>query len=287
VQVGADKFRTGGTGLGLAISQALVQAMGSVIQVQSRTGEGSTFSFAVALPTVPEDVREEPAWEETVTGYKDRRRTVLVADDKKDNRAVLVDLLKPLGFDLSEAENGKEAVEKAKTIHPDLILMDLRMPVMSGYEAAQEIRRISLLQDVVIIAVSASVFDGDQKQSLLAGCNDFLRKPVRMRELLSTLGTHLHLEWLHRESKDQDVTCKDEAPEGTESPPVIPPAEEMKVLHELAVMGNMRKIQAWAADVEGKDKKYGHFARQIRHLAGGFKAKAILELAEQHMGEGK
>ncbi|MCX5827810.1 MAG: Cache 3/Cache 2 fusion domain-containing protein [Deltaproteobacteria bacterium] len=287
VQAGADKFRTGGTGLGLAISQALVQAMGSVIQVQSRPGEGSTFSFEVALPVVPGDVREEPAWEETITGYKGRRRTVLVVDDKDDNRAVLIDLLKPLGFDLSEAENGKEAVEKAKAIHPDLILMDIRMPIMSGYEAVQAIRRMSQLQDIAIIAISASVFDRDKQQSLLAGCTDFLRKPVRMKELLSILAAHLQLEWFHRESKGQDVTHEDEALEGPDATLMIPPGEEMQVLHELAVMGNMRKIKAWAAELAGKDKKYGRFAGQLRHLAGGFKTKAILELVEQHMGEGK
>jgi PAS domain S-box-containing protein len=287
VQASADKFRTGGSGLGLAISQTLVQAMGSIIQVQSEPGEGSTFSFQAALPVVPGAVREEPGWEETVTGYRGRRRTVLVTDDRDYNRAVLVDLLRPLGFDPVEAENGKEAVEKASAMHPDLILMDLRMPIMSGYEAVQEIRRMPPLHDVIIIAVSASVFDKDQQQSLLAGCNDFLRKPIRMKELLTIIGANLQLEWVHGESKVQDVVRDGEELEVPEAPWAIPPEEEMRVLHELALMGNMRKIHTWAAALEGKDKQYGCFAQQLRRLAGGFKTKALLELVEKHMREGK
>lgn len=288
VQASADKFRAGGTGLGLAISQALVQAMDSVIHVRSAWGSGSTFWFEIELPVVAEAVRETPGWEVAVMGYQGRRRTILVVDDKDYNRAVLVDLLSPLGFELPEAENGREAVEKAAAIHPDLILMDIRMPLMSGHEAVQEIRLMPQLNDVVIIAVSASVFDRDQQQSILAGCNDFLRKPVRMNELLGLLGRYLKLDWVYRESEGRE----DDTPGGAahplpEEPLVIPPPEEMKDLFELAMRGDMRKIQARAVELEKKDKKYEPFARKLQELASGFKAKALLEWVEKHLGETK
>jgi len=287
VQASADKFRAGGTGLGLAISQALVQAMGSVIHVRSAWGKGSTFWFEIELPVVTEAVQEAPGWEVDVVGYRGRHRTILVADDKDYNRAVLVDLLSPLGFELPEAKNGREAVEKATALHPDLILMDIRMPLMSGREAVQEIRRIPQLSDVFIIAVSASVFDRDQQQSILAGCNDFLRKPVRMNELLGLLGRYLKLDWVYREGERREDTPVGEALPLPEGPLVAPPPEEMKDLFDLAMRGDMRKIQTWAAKLEEKDKKYELFARKLQEMAGGFKAKALLALVEQHMGEMK
>ena len=193
---------------------------------------------------------------------------------------VLIDLLKPLGFDLLEAENGKEALEKTVAIHPEMILMDLRMPVMSGNEAAQEIRKNPDLQDIIIVAVSASVFNQDQQESLLSGCNYFLRKPVRMKELLTILGKTLHLEWIYRESR-QDI-----ASEPLEVPLVIPSVEEMNVLHELAVMGNVRKIKIWATELAVKDKKYLPFTNQLSRLASDFKTKAILELVENYIEKG-
>ena len=278
-QISTNKYRTG-TGLGLAISQALAEAMGGVIQVRSIPGEGSTFIFEVTLPVVLGDVQEESGWEETVIGYTGERRKILVVDDRYYNRMVLIDLLKPLGFDLLEAGNGKEALEKTVAMHPEMILMDLRMPVMSGNEAALEIRKNPDLQDIIIVAVSASVFNQDQQESLLAGCNYFLRKPVSMKELLTILGKTLHIEWIYRESR-QDI-----ASEPLEVPLVIPSLGEMNVLHELAVMGNVRKIKIWATELGGKDKKYLPFTNQLARLASDFKTKAILELVENHIGEG-
>ncbi|MDQ5984752.1 MAG: Sensor histidine kinase RcsC [Syntrophus sp. SKADARSKE-3] len=279
VQLGADKFKTG-TGLGLAISQALVGAMGGVIHVESVLGKGSSFFFEVALPEAYAEIKEESSWEEGIVAYKGDRRTVLVVDDNDYNRMVLIDMLKPLDFQILEAQDGRDSVEKAKTFRPDVILMDLRMPVMNGYEAVREIRKFSELDNIVIIAISASVFDIDRKASMVAGCNAFVHKPVRMKELLTILGKTLHIEWINRESK-QDIAC-----ESQEDPLVIPSPEEMNALRELAVMGNVRKIKLWATELGEKDERYRPFANQLNSLASAFKTKAILELVENLIEEG-
>ena len=194
IQVGLERFKTEGTGLGLAISQALVKAMGGEISVSSECGKGSRFWFDLAFPVLQPQTEEVNA-EKKIIGYKGERKKALIVDDKDYNRAILCKLLSSLGFEILESEDGKDAVEKSFRFHPELILMDLRMPVMTGFEAVQAIRKNPDMQETVIIAVSASVFDKDQLQSLLSGCNDFLRKPISLQELISLIGRHLHLEW--------------------------------------------------------------------------------------------
>ncbi len=276
VQVSANRFRVG-TGLGLAISQALVQAMGGIINVESVLGKGSSFFFEVNLPVAFCEVNEESAWEENVIGYKGRRRIILVTDDRDYNRTVLMELLRPLGFELIEAEDGRDAMEKAKTFRPDLILMDLRMPVMGGNEAAQEIRKMQELKDIVIVAISASVYDKDRKASALSGCNDFLHKPVKVKELLTVIERHLRLEWEYRDDEAQKSGVQSGMPEAWIA---IPPEEDIKVLHELAKIGNMKKIRIWASELKEKDGRYTEFAERLENLAAEFKEKAIMEIVE-------
>ena len=108
---------------------------------------------------------------------------VLVVDDKAENRSILVDLLAPLGFDVAEAENGQEGLEKARALHPHLILTDLVMPVLDGYETVRSLRADPELRDVAVIALSASVFDQNRKESLAAGCDDFEPKPIQIDSL--------------------------------------------------------------------------------------------------------
>ena len=196
-QVSVDRYKTEGTGLGLSISQSLVKTMGGEIHILSEYGKGSTFWFSLVFPIVnPKDQGNEKA--DKIVGYKGRRRKVLIADDKDYNRAILCKLLISLDFEIYESENGKEAVEKALHHHPDLILMDLRMPVMTGFEAVQLIRQKPELKEITIFAVSASVYDKDQLQSLLSGCNDFLRKPIIMNELINLIDRHMHLKWIYK-----------------------------------------------------------------------------------------
>jgi signal transduction histidine kinase len=140
-QVGDMRRRAAGTGLGSAISRQLVELMGGALQVRSQAGVGSLFWFEVELPVVDIENRHISRVPENIVGYAGRRLTVLVVDDDSHSRAVLVNAFEPLGFTVIEVETGQEAVTKTQQMHPDLILMDLRMPEMTGFETIRKIRK--------------------------------------------------------------------------------------------------------------------------------------------------
>ena len=179
--------RFGGTGLGLTISRLLARAMGGALEVTSSLGEGS--EFTVSLPFPPRektdtskgrDARQQLRTEELV-GKK-----ILVAEDNKINRVLIQKYLRDLPVELSFAENGREAVEKCRAEQPDLILMDMSMPEMSGLEATEAIRREKGAQPF-IVALTANAFATDQAACLRAGMTGFLTKPVRRNDLIKAM----------------------------------------------------------------------------------------------------
>jgi len=268
--------RAEGTGLGLAISRRLVEAMGSQICVNSKPGEGSTFWFDLTLPVVSVDSETTRIAGTTIVGYEGPKRKILIADDKVYNRLVLVNLLEPLGFEIVTASDGQEEVAVARAIQPDLILTDLVMPVMTGFEAVQEIRQIPDLQAVPIIAVSASVFDMDQQKSKLAGCDDFLPKPVNAEKLFELVGIYLALEWIYKDG--EPLGRVEDLPPPSLAPP---PPEELEVLFDLAMRGNMRGIRERAAKIAQTDDRYRPFTDHLLQLAQDFQDKEILRFIEQ------
>jgi CheY-like chemotaxis protein len=274
-QVGDVRQRAEGTGLGLAISQRLLQLMGSALQIASQEGKGSTFWFDLAVPVVAEEAVANLPADRSVAGYAGPRRTILVADDSPYNRTFLVDLLTPLGFVVAEAVDGPAVLAQAHALRPDLILMDLQMPGMTGTDVAQVLRRSAGLKDIAIIATSASVFDTDRQQSLLAGCNAFLPKPIRVAQLFELLANQLGLTWQYAAAAVPDDM---EDAQGL----VPPPAEELAALFELAMLGDILGLQARAAQLEQLDPQIGPFARRLGHLAGRFEPEQALALIARY-----
>jgi CheY-like chemotaxis protein len=292
--VGEQSHRPEGTGLGLAISRQLVQMMGGELKVKSTLGEGSVFWLDLDLPEVSLGAKVTDLDEGNIIGFKGDKRKVLVVDDHWANRSVLVNLLEPLGFEILEATNGREAFSKAREFKPDLIFMDLVMPVLDGFEATRRIRMLPELKEVVVIAISASVFDFDQQQSQEVGCDDFIPKPIREAELLEKLRAYLGLEWIYE--KDVDATTatqrmKDEANNSLQpglrpasltdltvkTSIVVPSEQDVAVLLDLAMMGDLKGIVEQAARLEALDRQWGPFATHLRQLAKSFKGKQILE----------
>jgi signal transduction histidine kinase/CheY-like chemotaxis protein len=193
-QTGAVERRAGGSGLGLAISRELLRLMGSDIEVETEPGRGSRFAFELVLPVF--DLPGPPAPPpERVTGYEGPRRRVLIVDDVPVNRAVLSQLLGDLGFEIDEAADGREGLERAQSVPPDLIVLDNVMPVMDGVTATRELRADPRLRGVPIIAASASASPEHQAASLAAGANVFMPKPLDHQLLLREVGTLLALTW--------------------------------------------------------------------------------------------
>jgi CheY-like chemotaxis protein len=179
----------GGTGLGLAISKRIAALMEGDVLVESKEGQGSTFSFFMQLP-LAEQQDEEQDTASLADSFKSldlKARHILVAEDNPINQFVLQELLEPSGARIVLANNGQEALEAVKAQPFDLVLMDMQMPVMGGLEATAKIRELPAAQSLPIIAITANAMEEDKDKGLACGMNAYLTKPVNPAELLRVL----------------------------------------------------------------------------------------------------
>ena len=195
-----------GTGLGLAICRQNIDSMGGTIDVSSEVGKGSVFYFDFPAHVVPDEAYEVSKLENklVVVSNADANRRILIAEDHPDNRMLLNTLLKRVGLDVCEAENGEQALRLAADWHPELIFMDIRMPVMDGLTATKLLKANPTTRDIKIIALTAHALEQERAQILLSGCDGFIRKPYRENEIWGELKKHLGITFTTMASSSRD-----------------------------------------------------------------------------------
>ena len=203
-QTESGRRSTEGTGLGLALSRSFARAMGGEIDVRSRLGEGSTFTVELPLPAAGALASDDAIGRVVGLAPGSPTPRVLVVDDTRDNRVLLRELLAPIGFEVREASDGAEAIEVWRSWRPDVILMDMRMPVMGGVEATERIRAEEQAGPAngtsrartSIVAFTASAFEHERERILARGCDAFVTKPFREATVFATLAEQLGLDYV-------------------------------------------------------------------------------------------
>ncbi|HEY9799320.1 MAG TPA: ATP-binding protein [Leptolyngbyaceae cyanobacterium] len=277
-QVGNNSHKSEGTGLGLAISSQIIELMGSEIKVESTYDQGTKFWFDLYLPIVDSEILPKSSKiTKNIIGYEGQIKTILIVDDVWENRSVFTNLLSPIGFKLIEASNGQEGLKQAKVCQPDLIITDLAMPEMDGFQMTKILRSQVEFQNIVIIAASASVSSFTRQQSQEAGCNDFLSKPIDAEELFDILQRYLFLKWIDCDDDSSTGMCLDR------EEIIFPPAKELLYLYQSAKAGYVTGIQEEISRIRQLDEKYTGFSDKVAELIAEFEDEAIAEMIQPYI----
>ncbi|MFK8183930.1 MAG: PAS domain-containing protein [Phormidesmis sp.] len=303
-QVGDHQRKTEGTGLGLTISQRIVKLMGGHITVNSTPTAGSTFTFTLAFPVSQVCKNLAQANSKKIIGYRGPRKRILVADDYWENQDILRETLEPIGFDVVFAANGQEALDMMAHSLPHLMLLDLSMPVIDGFQVLEKIHKDKTYASVVTLVSSASVSTQDQEMSRLAGGDGFLAKPLHLPSLFTALQQHLDLIWIY----DSDTLSSPTSKEYLESQTSAKPMKESECdlttqiaetvlrpsttdLQDLLICSQEGRIKALTHKIElicEKQQELKIFFKPLQTLAKQFeleKIETILEKTLTDLGE--
>ena len=280
VQLGDQAPAQAGTGLGLAICKQHVELMGGRIGVASQPGKGSVFYFEIPVRILPSVGERDELKHRRILGLAEGqpRHRLLIVEDQPDNRLLLRRVLEPLGFELREAANGQEAVALFEQWHPNLIWMDIRMPVMDGLEAVRRIRATKAGADTKIIALTAHALEEEREPIMAAGCDDLVRKPFREQELFEALARHLRLKFIYEEAPRQESTP--EVPGLTLNPEQLDalPAQLLQDLRRAVIELDTARTHALIEQVIKRDALLG---RALDTLAARLDYKRLLKLLEK------
>ena len=275
-QIGDRQKQAEGTGLGLAISQRIVQLMGSHIQVNSQFGQGSEFFFAIDFPLAQGPMQEVITEENPIIGYEGQRRSILVVDNHWENRVVLHQLLEPIGFQIFEAKNGQEGLEQLRTIQPDLVITDLKMPIMDGFQFLKNVRSHDDLKHHAVIISSAAVSEDTQRLTLEQGGNYFLAKPINAHALFEILSDHFQLKWIYEHPAEIE-TATQLPKEVVVDKADIPPLATLEKLLDLAQGAYIKSLREQLEQIAEQDQRYLPFLTPLVQLSKQFRLEEIEE----------
>ncbi|MBE9117888.1 response regulator [Lusitaniella coriacea LEGE 07157] len=271
-----------GTGLGLPISRKFVQLMGGELNFRSTLNGGSLFYFNLpVLSTQPEKVKP-PNSKERVIGLAPNQPLprILIVEDEPINRKLLVKLLTEVGLEVKEAENGQEAIAISQSWQPHFIWMDIRMPVMNGYQATQAIKADPQEPRPIIVALTAHSFEEERSEILEAGCDDFVRKPFQAAEIFMVMAKHLNLRYVYREQQKPEPPqiSKESREQSLVAQLKTMPSEWIEKLEQTAIKGSDDEI----LQAIEKIPESNHLLRKtLRNWSDDFDFDAIIALIEQ------
>ncbi|RCJ33363.1 histidine kinase [Nostoc punctiforme NIES-2108] len=269
-----------GTGLGLSISRQFARLMGGDITARSTLNQKSTFICEVLLSLVSSVDIIAPETTRTVIGLEPGQPTyrILVAEDLRENRLLLVKLLELVGFEVCAVENGNEAIALWSEWHPHLILMDIQMPVMDGYETTRQIRGREAGKDVVIIAVTAYAFEEDYTASIQAGCNDHITKPFIEAILFDKIAHYLGVRYCYKEEALPTLDQQTLLHKSLTAKDLLVMSPEWIILANQAALDlNDAKLYNLIAQIPNQEQV---LANALKYLVENFQLEAIANLTQ-------
>jgi PAS domain S-box-containing protein len=274
-------IQIGGTGLGLALSRGFIQIMGGSISVASAVGKGTTFHFEIPVQEGKEGQTPVKITQRRVVCVRPDQGVirVLIADDKETNRLLLSQILSSAGFQTQEVANGAEAVEAVGAWNPRIVLMDMAMPVMDGYEATHRLKTSQDHGETLIIAVTASAFEEDRKRVMSAGADGYLAKPFKEAELFALIGALTGVEYLYEEDRVGEQASKpaEVAAEMREAVTMLPPdlVDQLRDAAEGADLDRLNELVGQLATDQPT------LAKRMQEMAARFEYEALIELLSQ------
>ena len=271
-----------GTGLGLSISQQFVQMLGGSISVESIPDEGSTFSFCIQAHSAdPDQLPVMPLGEVVKIAPNQPDYKILVVEDVLSARQLMVTLLSQVGFEVKTAEDGERAIALYKSWQPHLIWMDIRLPVIDGYEATKRIRACSG-SPVKIIAITASAFERERDAVLASGCDDFVRKPFQTHIIFEKMAEHLGIEYVYKSDSPSEATDSTAIVSDTEfirlvklEQLTVMPDEWLKQFHQAAVEVDTDALQQLIGQIPAE---HNTLIRSLQQLVQQFCFDELIEL---------
>ena len=278
-QQGEAGVRQGGTGLGLTIAQRALGLMGSTIEVESQPGEGSRFTFTVHLPPAGAVVgrADTTDWTRVQALAPGQAVKALVADDVAENREILAGMLSDLGVEVEVVEDGQQALDRMQANLPDIVFLDIRMPVLDGLETMRLVQENELWNQVKVVAVSASVLAHEKRMYLESGFDEFLDKPFRFEQVCASLAGQLGVKFEYREQEDAAAAGTAEVADWSS---VRLPGEMVASLRQAAELYNVTQMEEHLKQMEELGEEAGQLAAHLRGLRQQYDMDGIVAILE-------